>query len=150
MSDAKRILVVDDEESVKLVLGELLGSAGYEVDFVRTCGDGLARLEEERYDLVIADKNLPDQSGMEIIRRARSSEDGPEAVMITAYASLETAIEAMDLGARGYLLKPFDDVDEVLQKVEKILAAAEERKKMRALIRKLRESNDAVAERGDE
>ena len=70
--------------------------------------------------------------------------------MITAYASLETAIEAMDLGARGYLLKPFDDVDEVLQKVEKILAAAEERKKMRALIRKLRESNDAVAERGDE
>ncbi len=150
MSEKKRILVVDDEEAVNVVLGELLGGAGYEVDFVQTCRDGIERLDSGDYDLVIADKNLPDRSGMEIVRHVRSFEDGPEAIMITAYASLETAIEAMDLGARGYLLKPFEDVDEVLQKVEKVLAAADERKKMKALIRQLRESNDAASGRTED
>lgn len=145
MAEMKQILIVDDEEAVNTVLGELLGSAGYEITFATTCGGGLELLGERHFDLVIADKNLPDQSGMEIVRAARNTPDGPEAIMITAYASLETAIEAMDLGARGYILKPFEDIDEVLEKVQKILAAAEERKKMKALIEELRKSNDAAA-----
>lgn len=138
MTDTKRILVVDDEEAVNLVLGELLGESGYEVSFATTCGDGLDLLSQGGFDLVIADKNLPDQSGMEIIRAAKDMTDGPEAIMITGYASLETAIEAMDLGARGYLLKPFEDVSDVLEKVEKVLAAADERKRMKALIDQLK------------
>ena len=145
MAETKQILIVDDEEAVNTVLGELLGSAGYEVTFATTCSDGLDLLADRRFDLVIADKNLPDQTGMEIVRQARKAEDGPEAIMITAYASLETAIEAMDLGARGYILKPFEDIDEVLEKVQKILAAAEERQKMKSLIDQLRQSNDAAA-----
>lgn len=147
MADSKRILVVDDEEAVNTVLGELLRDAGYDVSFAMTCGDGIQQMEGGSFDLVITDKNLPDDSGMEIIRRARSMENGPEAVMITAYASLETAIEAMDLGARGYILKPFDDINEVLQKVAKILAAADERKKMKNLIEQLRQSNEAAVDR---
>jgi DNA-binding NtrC family response regulator len=147
MSEPKRILVVDDEEAVNVVLGELLGEAGYEVSFATTCQAGLDILEQGGFHLVIADKNLPDESGMEIIRRAREIDGGPEAIMITGYASLETAIEAMDLGARGYLLKPFDDVGEVLEKVQKILAAAEERQKMKTLIDQLRQSNEAAAGR---
>jgi DNA-binding NtrC family response regulator len=147
MADPKRILVVDDEEAVNTVLGELLRDAGYEVAFAMTCSEGLRLMDAETFDLVIADKNLPDETGMEIVRKARAMEDGPEAVMITAYASLETAIEAMDLGARGYILKPFDDINEVLQKVEKILAAAEERRKMKELIEQLRQSNAVAGER---
>ncbi len=147
MTDAKRILVVDDEEAVNLVLGELLSEAGYEAAFATTCSDGLDLLAQGGFDLVIADKNLPDRSGMEIVRAAKNMDDGPEAIMITGYASLETAIEAMDLGARGYLLKPFEDVGEVLEKVQKVLAAADERKKMKALIDQLRQSNDAAAGR---
>lgn len=147
MADPKRILVVDDEDAVNTVLGELLRDAGYDVSFAMTCSTGIEQMEGGKFDLVIADKNLPDDSGMEIIRKARSMESGPEAVMITAYASLETAIEAMDLGARGYILKPFDDIKEVLQKVAKILAAADERRKMKNLIEQLRESNEAAVER---
>lgn len=138
------ILVVDDEEAVNIVLGELLRDAGYKVTLATTCSEGLKEMRSGEYHLVITDKNLPDESGMEIIRQARELDNGPEAIMITAYASLETAIEAMDLGARGYILKPFDDVAEVLEKVEKILAAAEERKKMRELIDQLRKTNDAA------
>jgi len=147
MDERKRILVVDDEEAVNTVLGELLRDAGYEVQFAMTCSSGLSQMESALFDLVITDKNLPDDSGMEIIRRARAMERGPEAVMITAYASLETAIEAMDLGARGYILKPFDDITEVLSKIEKILAAAEERRKMKDLIEQLRKSNEAANDR---
>ena len=101
MAEERRILVVDDEEAVNTVLGELLRDAGYDVSFAMTCGEGLSQMEAGAFDLVITDKNLPDESGMEIIRRARAMEDGPEAVMITAYASLETGSEAMDIGARG-------------------------------------------------
>lgn len=147
MAQSKNILIVDDEDAVNLVLSELLGEAGYGITVATTCGEGLELLGRGGFDLVIADKNLPDQSGMEIIRAARELEEGPEAIMITAYASLETAIEAMDLGARGYILKPFEDVNEVLEKVQKILAAAEERRKMRALIEELRQSNDVAAGR---
>lgn len=147
MAELKRILVVDDEDAVNTVLGELLRDAGYDVSFAMTCSEGLSQMENGHFNLVIADKNLPDDSGMEIIRKARSMESGPEAVMITAYASLETAIEAMDLGARGYILKPFDDIKEVLQKVAKILAAADERRKMKDLIDQLRQSNEAAVER---
>ncbi|MDF1564981.1 MAG: response regulator [Deltaproteobacteria bacterium] len=147
MADPKRILVVDDEDAVNIVLGELLRDAGYDVSIAMTCSEGISQMETGGFDLVITDKNLPDDSGMEIVRKARAMESGPEAVMITAYASLETAIEAMDLGARGYILKPFDDIKEVLSKVEKILAAADERRKMKNLIEQLRQSNEAAGER---
>ncbi len=147
MKDVARILVVDDERAVNLVLEELLSEAGYEVAFATNCAEGLSKLEQEAFDVVIADKNLPDESGMEIIRKARTMDQGPEAIMITGYASLETAIEAMDLGARGYLLKPFEDVAEVLEKVQKVLAAANERKKMAKLIEELRQSNETASSR---
>ncbi len=146
---AKHILVVDDEDAINELLGDLLNEAGYRVSFATTCQDGLDALGKADLDLVIVDKNLPDDSGMEIIRQARRDEDGPEAIMITGYGSLETAIEAMDLGARGYLLKPFEDLGEILEKVQKVLAAAEERSKMKALIEQLRKTNDAAAGRGE-
>lgn len=140
-----RILIVDDEPGVCAVLEALFARSGFEVQVAHTGAGGLAIIEAGMVDLVLADKNLPDMSGMEIIRVCGQRRDGPDAMLITAYGSLESAIEAMDLGARGYLLKPFDDLEEVVTKVRKLLAAAEDRRKFQALVDDLRAANEKFA-----
>src|SRR3954471_20581997 len=115
-----RILVVDDERSMRELLAIVLRREGYEVLLAENGKSAIATLEKEPVDILISDIKMPDLSGVEVLRAAKRIDQDILGIMITAFASTETAVEAMRLGACDYLSKPFD-VDLLRMKVrEKI------------------------------
>jgi two-component system response regulator PilR (NtrC family) len=115
-----RILVVDDERSMRELLAIVLRREGYEVLLADSGRAAIAVLEREAVDLLISDIKMPDVSGVDVLRAAKRIDPDVLAVMITAFASTDTAVEAMRLGACDYLSKPFD-IDLLKMKVrEKI------------------------------
>ncbi len=107
-----RILVADDEESIRLVLATALSQAGHEVETVATGGDALAVLGRRDFDVAILDIRMPDMSGLDVLSRLREESNPAIVVVITAQNTMANAIEAMKRGAFNYLTKPFD-LDEV-------------------------------------
>ena len=102
-----RILLAEDEANLRLVLQKELERAGYEV---RVAPDGeaaLKLLEESNVDVMLCDINMPRMDGLELLRRVHQRPNPPEVIMLTGHATIETAIEAMKLGAYDYLSKPY-------------------------------------------
>lgn len=117
-----RVLVVDDEPVIRDFLARLLGRDGELVVVTApTTADALEKLRDDRFDLLVADKNLPDVDGIELISRARALRPELEAVMITGYASAASLIAALAAGASDYLVKPFRDVAVVRAKIRAAL-----------------------------
>jgi two-component system, NtrC family, response regulator PilR len=114
------ILVVDDERSMRELLAIVLKREGYDVLLAPDGRTALAALERGTVDLLISDIKMPDMTGIEVLRAAKGADPTVEAIMMTAFASQETAIEALRLGACDYLIKPFD-VDELKLKVRERL-----------------------------
>ena len=115
-----RILVVDDERSMRELLAIVLRREGYEVLLAENGRSAVSLLEREPVDLLISDIKMPDLSGVDVLRAAKKVDQDILGIMITAFASTETAVEAMRLGACDYLSKPFD-IDLLKMKVrEKI------------------------------
>ncbi|HMF93859.1 MAG TPA: sigma-54 dependent transcriptional regulator [Vicinamibacterales bacterium] len=115
-----RILVVDDERSMRELLAIVLRREGYEVLLADSGRTAIELLEREPVDLLISDIKMPDLSGVDVLRAAKKVDQDILGIMITAFASTETAVEAMRLGACDYLSKPFD-IDLLKMKVrEKI------------------------------
>ncbi len=115
-----RVLVVDDERSMRELLSIVLRREGYDVTVAENGRVAVEQLERARFDLLISDIKMPDMSGVEVLRAAKRIDPDIVGVMITAFASADTAIEAMRLGAHDYLSKPFD-VDELKIKVRNAL-----------------------------
>ena len=105
---AARILVADDEQSMRELLAIVLRREGYEVLLADNGKAAIELLEQEPVDLLISDIKMPDMSGVDVLRAAKKLDPDILGIMITAFASTETAIEAMRLGACDYLSKPFD------------------------------------------
>jgi DNA-binding NtrC family response regulator len=107
-----RILVVDDEATIRDMLRAMLEDEGYEVESAADGRAGLERLRAEPFDIVITDLRMQGMDGIELLRRGREAAPETLFVVVTAYASLDTAIEALRLGAVDYLLKPvvFEDL----------------------------------------
>jgi DNA-binding response OmpR family regulator len=103
-----RILVVDDEPSMRQMLAIVLKREGYDVSLAENGRSAVAALERGPFDLLISDIKMPDMSGVDVLRAAKQVDPDILGIMITAFASTETAIEAMRLGACDYLSKPFD------------------------------------------
>jgi DNA-binding NtrC family response regulator len=99
-----RILVVDDEPQIPKLIAALLGD-GYKVDAVDSAKDAIARIESHAYDLVLTDLMMPEMDGIELLRRARLREPDLPFIVLTAQASIETAVRAMREGAFDYLRK---------------------------------------------
>jgi two-component system response regulator PilR (NtrC family) len=115
-----RILVVDDERSMRELLAIVLRREGYDVVLAESGREAVDLLGKEPVDLLISDIKMPDLSGVEVLRAAKQIDQDILGIMITAFASTESAVEAMRLGACDYLSKPFD-VDLLRMKVrEKI------------------------------
>ncbi|MCE5249589.1 sigma-54 dependent transcriptional regulator [bacterium] len=115
-----RILVVDDESLMREFITESLISHGYEVD---DAGDGSRALEfmgNETYDIILTDFKMPKVTGMDVLRRAREKMPDAKVIIMTAYGTVENAVEAMKLGAFDYITKPFS-VDEILILVKRAL-----------------------------
>ncbi|MCU0256430.1 MAG: sigma-54 dependent transcriptional regulator [Vicinamibacterales bacterium] len=107
-----RILIADDERSMRELLSIVLKREGYEVVVAESGSQAVAALERHGFDLVISDLKMPDMSGVDVLRAAKQVDPELSAIVITAFASTETAVEALRLGASDYLTKPFD-VDEL-------------------------------------
>jgi two-component system nitrogen regulation response regulator GlnG len=118
----RRILVVDDEESVRWALSKALERAGYQVDLAADGPSGLAAAEDAGVDLILLDVRLPGRDGLSVLRDIRKRRPELPVIMMTAYGTLQVAVEAMKQGAYDYIGKPFD-MDEVLLVVEKALEA---------------------------
>ena len=132
------VLVVDDEEVLQDVLTTLVRREGHRPLAARTGEDALAVLEREDVDLVLLDLMLPGISGMEVLQKIRETDPDQVVVMITAYSSIEGAIEAMRLGAFHYIPKPFKN-EEVLHTLRKGLEQRRLTSENRVLRAQLRE-----------
>ena len=117
-----RILVVDDEPSMREMLRIVLRRDGYEVLVAENGRAAVETLNHERVDLLLSDIRMPDLSGVDVLRAAKSVNADIVAFMMTAFASTDTAVEAMRLGAVDYLTKPFN-MDELRLKVRQHLEA---------------------------
>ena len=113
MSDKGTVLVVDDEEVMREILDSLLTKEGYRVKLAATGEGGLELMRREPVDVAIVDVMLPDMSGIEVLEALKKADPEMVVMMITAFASVETAITAMKIGAFDYITKPFKN-DEVL------------------------------------
>ncbi len=106
-TDTHRILVVDDERSMREFLEILLTGEGYEVSLAVSGDEAFGHLENERFDLVISDIRMKDIDGIQVLKKAKGIDSNTVVVMISAFASAESAVEAMKEGAYDYIPKPF-------------------------------------------
>ena len=115
-----RILVVDDEQSMRDFLSIMLKKEGYDVVTAENGGGALKAIQAEIFDLVITDVKMPDIDGIEVLKTVKEVSPETVVIMITAFATAETAVEAMKLGAYDYITKPFK-VDEIKLVIQKAL-----------------------------
>ena len=127
----ERILIVEDEKLLRWSLRERLERDGYEVFEARTGGEGQALMEDPGVDLLLLDHRLPDTTGLEILRSLRSTHPQIPAILMTAHGSVETAVEAIKLGAFEYLSKPFHQ-DELAIRIAKALESRRIQRELRA------------------
>lgn len=117
----KTILVVDDEPSMRVVLSESLKSCGYEVETSDSGEDALSKFQEDKFDVVITDMRMPRIGGMEVLRGIKKVSSGTPVIVITAYGTVNTAVEAMKEGASDFIMKPFS-IDHLESLVKKVVA----------------------------
>ena len=122
----EKILVVDDDEGVRQVLGQALQESGYVVTSAESGERAVSLAREAPFDLVILDMVLPRVDGLEVLKEISALRPEVPVVMITGYASVETAIKAMKMGAADYVVKPFR-----MEEVELVVAKALERSHLR-------------------
>ncbi len=131
MTEAREsILIVDDEEIVRRMVADVLSMAGYATRTFDRAEEALTVLRREGAQMVITDNNLPGMQGLDLLREIRA-EDAYlylPVILMTAYGSIDTSIRAHELGADGFLLKPFDDIDVIVQEVETVLARVARRR----------------------
>ncbi|MBN2719044.1 MAG: sigma-54-dependent Fis family transcriptional regulator [Deltaproteobacteria bacterium] len=114
------ILVVDDQKNMRATLSIMLRSAGHDVAEARDGQDACDAVDDESYDLVITDLRMGKVDGIDVLRHVREVSPLTEIIVMTAYGTIETAVEAMRLGAWDYIQKPFSE-DELFIKVDKAL-----------------------------
>jgi two-component system, NtrC family, response regulator AtoC len=131
-----RILIVDDEEVIRNSIALYLRREGYQVDVCASGEEGLRRLEEVGPDLILLDVKLPTLGGLEVLKRVKEVKDDLIVIMITAFGSIESAVQAMKAGAYDYISKPLD-LDELDVTIKKGLETVRLKKEV-SLLRKER------------
>src|SRR5580700_2844132 len=116
-----RILVIDDEPDIRESLEALLTGENYRVELASNANDGLKRLENSAYDLVLLDLMMPDKSGMEVLEEIRVRDRETPVFMITAYGSVEVAVNALKRGASDYFSKPWDN-EKLLIEIDRMIS----------------------------
>ncbi len=121
-----RILVADDEPHITDLLKAFLDRCGYAVDTAQNPTDAISLMTAQHYDVLLTDKNMPDfdgtmEGGMRLLHHARDQFPDTDVIMITGYATVETAVEAMKAGAFDYIMKPIP-LEELKEKIERVLS----------------------------
>ena len=134
-SDA-RILIVDDDENIRKVLIAILEDKGYNIEAVGTAREAIKKTDKKFYNLALIDIRLPDMEGIDLLTKIRDTTPRMRKIIITGYPTLQNAVEAVNLGADAYIMKPFD-VERVLSTISEQLRKQNQEKKY---------SQDKVAE----
>src|SRR5436305_14501704 len=144
----KRILVVEDEEKLRRVLELQLTSAGFEVDKAGTAEQGLAIVD--RADLVLTDLRLPGMNGLELLGKIRQQNSLIPVIVMTAFGTIETAVEAMKAGATDFLLKPFslDHLMTVVNKAMEVRALHDENRQLKEKLGRRYEFDNIIGRSG--
>lgn len=133
-----RVLVVDDEESVRFFLAKGLRKEGYEVEVVPSGRAAIDRIARAPFDIVLTDIVMPDVTGLDVLKAVHEMDKDAVVILMTAHGSVENAIDALRLGAFDYLTKPFE-LKELLVRIERGLerrAVERENRKLRFLVSK--------------
>jgi DNA-binding NtrC family response regulator len=118
---AERLLIVEDEDTLCKSLQRVFSREGYDVDIADSAESAFGLLEKQAYDLVITDIILPGVGGIELLKRYKTKNPEQKVIIMTAYASLETAVEALKAGAYDFIIKPVMH-DEMKRTVKKALS----------------------------
>jgi len=129
-----RLLVAEDEANLRLVLQKELQRLGYRVQVAPDGEAALRRLEESNVDVLLCDINMPRMDGMELLRRVHERPNPPEVIMLTGNGTIETAVEAMKMGAYDYLTKPY-----TINELDVRVRQAAEKRRLRVDNQRLRE-----------
>jgi two-component system response regulator AtoC len=124
--NCKQILVIDDEENMRHFLKSLLAKEGYEVFLAADGLEGLQLIEEQIFDIILCDIRMPRMDGLEFLKNLQSKNSAATIITMSAYGTLDLAIETMQLGAYDYISKPFKPPEIILT-----LKKAEERERLR-------------------
>jgi DNA-binding NtrC family response regulator len=130
----EHILVVDDEAIIRTTLERILAEEGYQVTSVSTGTDALAHLAHNEVGLILLDLNLPDTHGIEVLRQVKEIDPELLVIVVTGYASVESAVEALKLGAYDYIKKPFKA--DVIKLITRLAIEAQRLKKEVRLLRR--------------
>jgi two-component system response regulator PilR (NtrC family) len=132
MSATPRTLLVEDEANMVRTLTKILERKGYTVDAASTGQEALARLSERTYDLVITDLNMPVMDGLQLLREMKERQITPATIVLTGHGTIQSAVEAMKLGAGDYLIKPCHP-DELLLVAARLLELRQLRREVQYL-----------------
>jgi DNA-binding NtrC family response regulator len=122
METGKNILVIDDEAIVRMSCTRTLGPKGYNIDTAEHCVEGLHRLKQKRYDLVLTDFKMPHMDGLELAAHIAAKHPETKIILFTGYSTEETALSAVQQGVYYYMEKPFTPED-LIAVVQKALAS---------------------------
>jgi DNA-binding response OmpR family regulator len=108
MPENPTILLVDDDEDMLETLCDILQEKGYQTETVKTGIKAIAKARLYPFDIILLDIKLPDMTGLDVLRTLRKEHPAMKIIMITAHATLTNAVEALNLGANAYIMKPID------------------------------------------
>ena len=142
---SNRILIIDDEKLIRESLTHLLAGGGYRVEVASRVEDAKAQIAKEVYDLILIDLRLPDGSGIDLMRHIHDQVDyAPLCIMMTAYGSVDTAVEAMKYGAYDYINKPFKS-KEILLIVKLALETGKLKREVRDMLSEQSRDHDIIS-----
>ncbi len=142
-----RVLVVEDDATVADVIREILTDQPYALRFSTSAEEAMRLVDESLPDLILTDISLPGKSGLDVMRHARGIDAEVAVILMTGYASVQTAIDALRQGADDYVTKPFDDIADLPVMIEKRLRNRRLRAENRALLERLQRHEQELRER---
>ncbi len=141
--------MVDDELNICNLLREVLSQEGYVIETCQAGQEALKKTEARNYDMLISDLKMPGISGIELIRSVKAASPDTATVLVTGYATVETAVEALRYGADDYVTKPFN-IEELRKVVSRGLESRQLRRKNQELVEMLRSANEELQRRKDD
>jgi len=141
----RRVLVVEDETTIGVMIREILEENGCDVHVATSAEEGLGLLEESPFDVALLDIVLPRMSGLGLLDEIKRRRPETEVVMMTSHSSVDTVLHAIRQGAYDYLEKPFDDVEQVWMCVERVLEKVELRRANRNLLAEQQRRNEELS-----
>jgi DNA-binding NtrC family response regulator len=127
LAEKVRILIVDDDEGIRASLAAVLKKKDFDVDTAKNGKEAISKTRKSFYNVLLVDIKLPDMEGVELLRRIQDTVPKMRKIIVTGYPTLNNAVQAVNLGADAYVIKPFD-VDNLLMKInEQLLKQKEER-----------------------